>query len=56
MYGMQNLISTFHRQLHKRNHSLTWEHPNMKSKAQIDHILMRKNGPVPLENKDSSVK
>ena len=38
----QNLISCFHRQPHKRNHMWTWEHPNMRNKAQIDHILVRK--------------
>ena len=41
-YEEQNLISAFHRQPHKRNHMWTWEHPNVRSKAQIDHILIRK--------------
>ena len=49
-WEQQNLISAFHRQTHKRNHMWAWEHPKIKSKAQIDHLLMRKNGPIPLEN------
>ena len=38
----QNLISAFHCQSHKRNHMWIWEHRNMRTKVQIDHILMRK--------------
>ena len=35
-------MSGFHHQPHKRNHMWIWEHANMKSKARIDHIQMRK--------------
>ena len=38
----QDLISAFQFQPSRRNHMWTWEHPNMRSKAQIDQILMCK--------------